>query len=156
MESTIGSNWTFAHVAVVVRDMDKEVKGYESLGIGTFRPETVLDSSEFSDYRVYGKATDTVDKSRFRHNDIGQDNFDLELISPVEGKPIYTDFLNNQGEGLHHIAFFVKNLNEEIAKLAEKDVPIINKVTRPDGSGFAYLDLGNIIIELIQRRKPNN
>ncbi len=152
MESTIGSNWTFAHVGVVVQDMDKEVKRYESLGIGTFRPETMLDSSTYSDYKVYGKTTDTVDKSRFRHNDIGRDKFDLEFISPVEGKPIYTDFLNSKGEGIHHIAFIVHNLDEETAKLAKKDIKVITRVYRGStGAGFAYFDFGNVIIELIQR-----
>ena len=151
MESAIGSNWTFAHVAVVVRDMDKEVKRYESLGIGTFRPETMLDSSTFSDYEVYGKTTDTVDKSRFRHNDVGRDKFDLELISPVEGKPIYSDFLNSKGEGIHHIAFIVPNLDEETAELVKKGIPVLNKAVRPNGSGFTYFDFGNVIIELIQR-----
>ncbi|MFH1639832.1 MAG: VOC family protein [Chloroflexota bacterium] len=150
MESIIGSNWKFRHVAVVVRDMDQAVGQYESiLGSGIFRPETLMDSSTFSDYTVYGKKTPDVHKSRFKHSDIGPDKIDLEFISPVEGKPIYRDFLEKHGEGLHHIAFAVDDLDAETAKLVARGIPVITSVKRPNGRGFAYFDFGSCLIELI-------
>jgi len=147
------NNWEFHHVAVVVQDMDKAVKYYQSLGIGEFLPEFMLDSSTYTEYEVYGKTSDSIDKTRMRFIQIGP-SFKLELVQPLEGEPIYKEFLKSEGEGVHHIAYTVDDLDREIAKLAKKGIPIITRVKTQTG-GFAYCDtrkVGNVIIELIQRR----
>ena len=149
------NNWKFHHMAVVVRDMDKAVEYYQSLGIATFQPEFMLDSSTYTDYKVYGKTPDSIDKTRMRFVQIG--SFQLELVQPLEGEPIYKEFLKSKGEGIHHIAYIVDDLEGETAKLAKKDIPVITRVYRGStGAGFAYFDIrkvGNVIIELIQRGK---
>ena len=150
MESPIGSNWKFYHVAVVVKDMDKAKKKYASiLGESVFRPETILDSSTFSKYEVYGKTTGDVHKSRFNHTDIGPNKLDIEFISPLEGDTIYRDFLKKNGEGIHHVAFMVDDLDVETAKLVARGIPVITSVKRPTGRGFAYFDFGDCLIELV-------
>ncbi len=108
-----------------------------------------MDSSTFLAYEVYGKKCSEVHKSRFQHSTIGPDKMDLEFISPIEGRPIYTDFLEQHGEGLHHIAFTVDDLDAETAKLEAKGVPVLTKVRRPTGRGFVYFDFGNVIFELV-------
>ncbi len=149
------NNWKFHHVAVVVRDMDKAVEYYQSLGIVTFQPEFMLDSSTYMDYKVYGKTPNSIDKTRMRLIQMG--SFILELVQPVEGETIYKEFLKSKGEGFHHIAFTVDDLEGETAKLAKKGIPVITRVYRDStGAGFAYFDIGkvgNVIIELIQWRK---
>jgi len=145
------NNWKFHHVAVVVRDMDKAIEYYQSLGIATFQPEFMLDSSTYTDYKVYGKTPDTIDKTRMRFVQLG--SFILELVQPVEGESIYKEFLKSKGEGFHHIAFSVDDLEGETAKLAKKGIPVITRVKLQTGTGFAYFDIGkvgNVIIELIQ------
>ncbi len=150
MENAIGTNWKFYHVAVVVKDMDKARGKYGAiLGNGVFRPETTLDSGTFSTYDVYGKPAAKVDKSRFNHTDVGANKLDIEFISPIAGDPIYKDFLKKQGEGIHHIAFQVDDLDAETAKLAAKGIPCITSVKRPTGRGFAYFDFGDCLIELV-------
>jgi len=142
-------------MAVVVRDMDKAVEYYRSLGIATFQPEFMLDSSTYTDYKVFGKTPDTIDKTRMRFVQIS--SFQLELVQPVEGETIYKEFLKSKGEGVHHIAYIVDDLEGETAKLAKKGIPVITRVYRGStGAGFAYFDIrkvGNVIIELIQRAK---
>ncbi len=149
------NNWKFHHVAVVVQDMDKAVEYYQSLGIGEFLPEFMLDSSTYTDYEVYGKKPTIIDKTRMRFIQIGP-SFKLELVQPLEGEPIYKEFLKSKGEGIHHVAYIVDDLKEETAKLAKKDIPLITRVYRGStGAGFAYFDIrkvGNVIIELIQRQ----
>ena len=149
------NNWKFHHMAVVVRDMDKAVEYYQSLGIATFRPEFMLDSSTYTNYKVHGKTPDTIDKTRMRFVQIS--SFQLELVQPVEGETIYKEFLKSKGEGVHHIAYIVDDLEGETAKLAKKGIPVITRVYRGStGAGFAYFDIrkvGNVIIELIQQAK---
>ena len=151
----MGDNWKFHHMAVVVQDMDKAVEYYQSLGIATFQPEFMLNSSTYVDYEVYGKTPDTIDKTRMRFVQIG--SFRLELVQPVEGESIYKEFLKSNGEGLHHIAYIVDDLERETAKLVEKGIPVFTRVYRDStGGGFAYFDIrkvSNVIIELIQRAK---
>jgi catechol 2,3-dioxygenase-like lactoylglutathione lyase family enzyme len=145
------NNWRFHHVATVVKDMDEAVVFYESLGIFTLPPEFMLDSTTYADYSVYGKKPVTIDKTRMRFAEIG--SYRIELVSPIEGEPIYKEFLRNKGEGIHHIAFMVDDLDAEVEKMALKDIPMITRVKRPNGRGFAYFDItrfGNVIIELIQ------
>ncbi len=147
------NNWKFHHIAVVVRDMDKAIEHYQSLDIGELLPEFMLDSSTYTDYQVYGKTPDSIDKTRMKFLLIG--SFQLELVQPLEGEPIYKELLKSKGEGVHHIAYIGDDLEAETAKLAEKGIPIITKVNTQTG-GFSYFDIdkvGNVIIELIQRRK---
>lgn len=149
------NNWKFHHMAVVVRDMDKAVKYYQSLGIATFKPEFMEDSSTYTGYEVYGKTPDRVDKTRMRFLLIG--SFQFELVQPAEGEPIYKEFLKSKGEGVHHVAYTVDDIEEETAKLAQKGIPrILRAYKDSSGAGYAYFDIrkvGNVIIELIQLRK---
>ena len=150
------NDWKFHHLAVVVWDMDKAVEYYQSLGIATCQPEFMLDSSRYTDYEVYGKTPDTTDKTRMRFVQIG--SFQIELVQPVEGEPIYKEFLNSKGEGAHHMAFTVDDLDEETAKLVEKGIPVITRVKLSTGGGFAYFDtgkVGSLITELIQQTRQS-
>ena len=129
----MGNNWKFHHVAVVVRDMDKAVEYYQSLGIGIIEPE-FIDAG-----------------CKFRNVQMG--SMILELVQPIEGESAEKEFLNKRGEGVHHIGYSVDDFDKETAKLAEKGVSIIIGGKIPTGGGWAYFDTrkgGNVIIELIQ------
>ncbi len=142
-------SWRFHHVGVVVRDLDKAVEYYQSLGIFTFLPEVMLDSSTLIDYKVYGKTPATVQKARIKFAQFGP--YVIELLSPIEGETIYKEFLNSSGEGIHHLGFRVDDFDGEVAKLREQGIPILMTGRRPNGGGFAYFDtrkVGNVILEL--------
>ena len=146
------NNWKFHHVGVAIRDIDKTVEYYQSLGIATFEPEILFKSSDFADFTVNGKIPDTIVRLRIRYVQIGP--FQLELIQPVEGESPQKEFLASKGEGIDHIAFTVDDLDKETDKLVKKGIKTIFSGKRQTG-GFAYFDtrkVGNIIIELIQRR----
>jgi len=144
-------HWEFRHIGVVVRDMDKIVEYYQSLGIATIAPEQVADNKSL-DLIVNGKPADPNLKIKIRMAQVGPITF--ELLQPIEGESPHKEFLDSKGEGAHHVAFTVDNLTKEIAELVDKGASVI--ITRQDqkGNGFAYFDVrkfGNIIIELIQR-----
>jgi len=148
----MASNWKFHHVGVVVRDMDSTVDYYQSLGIGTFQPEVMFDSSSFTDFRVHGKPADTIVKARRRMFQI-VGPVGCEFIQPLEGEAIYKESLDRRGEGINDFAFIVDDLDEETARLAEKQVPVILSGKTQAGSAFAYFDtcrFGGTMLELIQ------
>jgi catechol 2,3-dioxygenase-like lactoylglutathione lyase family enzyme len=65
----------------------------------------------------------------------------LELISPVRGDSIYTEFLARSGAGLHHICFVPDDFDAAIAQAEADGVPIVQRGSMADGlMEFAYVD----------------
>ena len=105
----------FDHVGIVVRDMDKAVEYYQSLGIGPLEPSKR--AHLVTDRKVYGKPADDV-KTKSRITQIGQSY--LEMIQPVSGESIQKKFLEAKGEGINHLGLFMDNLEKEVVKLNEE------------------------------------
>lgn len=70
------------------------------------------------------------------------ENIQLELIQPNGVKSCWQDFLDEHGEGIHHIAFPVKNTDEKIRAMeSEFGAVCLQRGKYGDGSGeYAYLD----------------
>ena len=145
-------NWKFRGHGVVVEDVDQTADYYEHLGIATFQPEVLFDSSSIADFKINGEATDTIVKARIKTAQIGP--VEYEFIQPFQGEAIYKEFLRARGEGIIDITFTVDDLDKETAKLVEKGVPVILSGKPQTGSAFAYFDThedgGDIMIKLIQ------
>lgn len=60
----------------------------------------------------------------------------LELIAPVSGNNIYTEFLDRCGPGLHHICIEADDLQ---ATLDELDTEVVQRGVMPGGMEFAYV-----------------
>ena len=151
-------NWQFNHMAVIVKDITKVAKQYEylggTLGIPRFPSEFFLDSRKYQEYEVYGKTPETVHLTKVLF--VNMNALLIELMQPIEGETLYREFLDNKGEGFHHIDFHVDNLEIEQAKLIKKGFPVITRVKFPHGSTIAYFDTSkafNFIIELTQVSK---
>jgi hypothetical protein len=66
----------------------------------------------------------------------------LELIEPVSGPNIYSDFLQDSGPGLHHIcveADTLENFDAVLASAAEQGASVPQQGVMPGGLRFAYL-----------------
>jgi methylmalonyl-CoA/ethylmalonyl-CoA epimerase len=80
----------------------------------------------------------------------------VEIIQPVEGQNIYTDFLESHGPGLHHIRFTVPDFEERVAALEAAGIENIASGTGAHvGSKWAYFDttalLDGVVVELRTR-----
>jgi len=148
----MGKNWKLHHVTAVVRDIDKTIKYYQSLGIATFEPEFLLNGSD-CDYKVNGKTPDPMVKLRIRFVQIG--SLRLELVQPVEGVSAHKDFLNSGGDGIYFIAFSVDDLDKETDKLVKKGMKVIlsGKTQTVSFAGFDTGKVGNVCVELVQQLK---
>jgi methylmalonyl-CoA/ethylmalonyl-CoA epimerase len=82
------------------------------------------------------------------------DGKELEFISPA-GKSFFKTFLNEEGEGLHHIAFEVDNIDNHLERLKTHGVELIDKEPRCGSHGkVAFLMpglFGRMCIELFQK-----
>ena len=66
----------------------------------------------------------------------------LELIEPVRGPNIYSDFLQSNGPGLHHICVEADTLDDfdaVLASAAEQGATVPQQGVMPGGLRFAYL-----------------
>ena len=135
-----------AQIGVIVRDMDKAIEYYQSLGIGPFEPLKTTST----DRKAYGKPAPDV-KNLVRVTQMGQVQF--ELVQPVSGESVQKEFLEGRGEGINHLGFLVDDLDKEVAKLVEKGFKVTSSVKFVGGGGVAYLDtdrVGGVMFELIQ------
>jgi len=103
-------------VAIVVKDLEKTALDYWNiLGIGPW------DIYEWTaplvyDRKYHGKSA--WSRERIAVTDVG--GVQLELCQPIQGDSIYQDFLNERGEGLHHINFFVNDVDETAGILVKQ------------------------------------
>ena len=134
------NGWKLHHIAVVVHDMDKAIQYYKSLGIATVEREVIFPGPQ------------PKVKAKF----VGLGPIPIEFIQPIEGESSnYKEFLDRKGEGVHHIAFVVDNLDREAARLIEKGVAMIAKRPAPAAFGsiaalFDTSQVGDVNIQLIQ------
>jgi methylmalonyl-CoA epimerase len=134
------------HIGVIVRDLDKGVKYYQSLGIGPFEPLNRFVASR----EIPGKTNGNI-KLKIRLANMGQ--VKVELIEPVAGESPQKEFLENNGEGIHHLGFVVDDLDKEVAKLAKKGIKVSYRAKFLPSGGAVYLEtnrIGGITLELIQ------
>ena len=82
----------------------------------------------------------------------------IEFIQPLEGDNIYSEFLEEKGEGLHHLLFRVADPVGTARELAV-DITQSGGSTLDPGAVWAYLDTEKLlgaIIELKTKREPES
>ena len=66
----------------------------------------------------------------------------LELISPVRGENIYSDFLRDRGPGLHHVCVEAESLegfDVALTAAADHGAEVVQQGVMPGGIHFAYV-----------------
>ena len=66
----------------------------------------------------------------------------LELIAPMSGRSVYTEFLETRGPGLHHIcveAADAESFEAAVADAGRAGAPVVMAGTMPGGMRFAYV-----------------
>jgi methylmalonyl-CoA/ethylmalonyl-CoA epimerase len=140
-------------IGIVVRDLDRAIEYYSStFGWGPF--EVHLSDMKGVIYR--GRPTDC--KLRLAMARSGP--IEIELIQVLEGETPHTEFLNKNGEGLHHLRFRVEDIHGILAKWAEQGIEPVWGQSFPEfGISFAYVDttaIGGVMMELIEiKGKPS-
>ena len=135
-----------SQVGIVVKDIEKTAEYYyTTFGIGPFSIQEV----KMEGVMLRGRPITAKIKVAFAQSGPVQ----IEIIQPLEGENIYTEFLDSKGEGLHHLRFRVNDLDGIVAELAKQGIEPIFNLKMPRVS-VAYLDsdkIGGVIFELSQR-----
>ena len=139
----------FHHTGVIVRDMDKTIAYLESLGIGPFGMPGGVKWVDISfKGELHGKPAEwSVKISNAR---VGE--HEIELLQPSGGVSVLQEFLDEHGEGVHHIAYLVDDVKAEVEKLVNQGVEILTSANLT-ARGFAYIktSAGGMVIEIRSR-----
>lgn len=125
------------HIGIAVKDLDQAMKLYrDTFGI---EPSLVYESSHT--------------KAKIAFFPIGKAR--IELIQPVNPESVVGRFLEKKGEGIHHIAYSVRDVDRSLTELEKKGVHLIDrksrKVRENERVGFLHPKSTNgVLIELIQ------
>jgi methylmalonyl-CoA/ethylmalonyl-CoA epimerase len=112
-------------LGIVVKNLDEAIKAWQEIYM--VGPWTVM---EFSNKNVTGIVSDRksikeVFKYRIAASYIGE--LQIELIEANDSMPIYQEFLEKTGGGLHHIKEKISNdkIDEQLSYFAEKGMGLM-------------------------------
>ncbi|WP_099211267.1 methylmalonyl-CoA epimerase [Thermococcus henrietii] len=126
------------HVGIAVKNLEEAVKVWEGLGLKVEEIEEVPDQ-----------------KVRTAIIHIGESR--IELLEPTaEDSPI-AKFIAKRGEGIHHIALGVTDIEEHLKELKEKGYRLIDEEPRigAGGAKIAFVHpkaVTGVLLELCERR----
>lgn len=140
------------HIGIVVKDIEKatdqwvELLGYEK------RPAIIIAEGHHLNPTEYrGQPSQAKAKLSF----FTLQNLQIELIEPIgNDKSHWQEFLKLKGNGVHHIAFDVKGIEENYVNTFKEKGYKMAQHGGWDGGEYGYMDgldsLG-VMIELIER-----
>ena len=79
----------------------------------------------------------------------------IELLEPMDKEGTIAKFLQNRGEGIHHIAFKVTDIENVLKQLKGKGVTLVDEMPRKgaEGEKIAFIhpkSTKNVLIELCE------
>jgi len=125
------------HIGIAVKDLKDAVKTYEKLGLCLMGEEVIESQKVKVGFLPCGES-------------------ELELLEATSPESPVAKFIEKKGEGLHHIALRVSNIDSAIKQLNDDGVRMIDEVPRYGaGNGkIAFLhpkDTNGVLIELVER-----
>ncbi len=141
-----------AQVGYIVSDVETAKRSFAAI-FGVEVPPTV-DSGvyEVTKTEYMGKpAPEAACLMAFFNLDNG---FQLELIQPNEAPSTWREFLNAHGDGIHHVAYRVTDMDAVIRGCEAEGMKLVQRGMYGDASGqYAYLeaqDSMKSIVELLE------
>ncbi len=112
------------HLGIAVKSLETAIPYYEKvLGLKCYNIEEVADQKVKTAFFMVGQTK-------------------IELLEPTSPESTIAKFIENRGEGIHHLAFAVPDTGEALKELEEKEIRLIDKTPRPGAEqlmiGFAH------------------
>ena len=137
----------FFQVAYVVEEIAAAERWFEStLGTGAFTRPANVRMAEGCEYPG-APADPEPHRSPARRGRAEED-----LIEPVRGRSLYTEFVDRHGPGLHHVAFLPPDFDASVEALQSAGLEVLARGPVGEGNRFAYFDCagpGFSVIELL-------
>ena len=129
------------HIGIVVNHLDDALNNYRELfGLEAVKYETLDDIHVKIAFIQLGEIL-------------------IEFLEPTKpGLGRIGEYLKEKGEGLHHLAYLVEDIDNTLEKLKKNKVPLRDQKPRDggDGSRIVFIDptfTQNVLIELVERKR---
>ncbi len=127
------------HIGIAVKDIEKSIKYYENiLGLKCYNIEEIKEQKVKTAFFQIGETK-------------------IELLQSTEKNSTINKFIEKRGEGIHHIAFHVNNLKENLSELKTKGIKLIDEEPKKGAEGLdiAFLHpkyTGGVLTELCEKK----
>ena len=127
------------HIGIAVRNLENATAFYKDI------------------LELHQIETEILEERKLKIAMIPIDETRIELLEPMEGEEAVSTFLKKQGEGIHHIAFSVTDLDRILKRVVEKGIRIIGKPSiGAGGKRVVFLhpkDVNGVLVELVEQPK---
>lgn len=139
---------TFCQVGIVVDDIERAIWACSRL-VGAAEPDIIV-TDAYEHARTHYRGQPTAARAKLAFFRMGA--VALELIEPIGGPSTWREFLEENGPGIHHIAFTVKGTDQVIGALRGRGATLVQQ-GEYTGGRYSYLeadpDLG-FVLELLE------
>ena len=131
------------HIGIAVKDFTVSIPLFEKLmGTCCYKTEIV--------------ETENVKTAFFK-----QGETKIELLESISEDGVISKFIEKRGEGIHHIAFEVENIEEEMQRLSDHGFQLLSRVPKigADNKLVCFLHPKNtsgVLVELCQTITSDN
>ncbi len=128
------------HIGIAVRNLNDAIAFYEDvLGLKCYNIEEVEEQKVRTAFFLLGQTK-------------------IELLESTDPDGPIGKFIEKRGEGMHHIAFAVENIDEQLVKAEKKGVKLIDSVPRKGAEGLdiAFMhpkSTSGVLIELCEKKQ---
>lgn len=106
------------HIGIAVKDLQESIKFYESiLGLKCYSVEEVKEQRVKTAFFMVGQTK-------------------IELLESTDPEGPIGKFIEKKGEGIHHLAFAVENIQNCLSEIESKDIQLIDKTPRKGAEGL--------------------
>ena len=148
-------NWTFDHIAFIVKDIDQAMDHFKSIGAEVLKTPQPANwpKEKLAQLKYYEKTPTEEYKLMWGQVKLGQ--LTIEFHMPVKGNSPWMEYFEKHGEGIDHICFTVDDVDKEKADMAKKGFKTVLTIAEPDGKlADAYYDtrkVGNVIFATMKK-----
>jgi len=127
------------HIGIAVKNLHETLEFYEKvLGLKCYKIEEVKDQKVKTAFLMVGETK-------------------IELLESTDPEGPVAKFIDKRGEGIHHLAFAVDDVNISLKQMEQQNVKLIGNSTRKGAEEFQIVFLHpkstfGVLIELCQHK----
>ena len=132
-----------------------KILGIEHIGIAVKNLDT---NAPFWKHvlKLSHKGTETVAQEGVTTDIYDTGSGKVELLKSTVSGSVIEKFLENRGEGIHHVCFEVDNINKAIIELKELNIGVISDRPTVGAEGYKVVFIhpkstGGVLVELAQK-----
>lgn len=127
---------TIDHLGIAVKSLAQARKFYEQLGLDVMAEETV-----------------PHEKVKVAMVPLGESR--IELLEATSADSVIAKFIEKRGEGLHHVALHVPDINRAVEQLKVTGTRFVSEEIKIGAGGHLYVfvhpsSTGGVLLELVQ------